>query len=131
MAEPGTPASTLTAPGRIAEAVAGSGAAVRLVLLPRQAPFPAPLAGPAFGSYAPEDVQWLLKDLSSAQLEAPRAEREAAIQSGKASYAESLPQEFEPSPEYGAFFQAALDELGGPDRARRRHAHRAGPEAAR
>ncbi|WP_427005162.1 phosphoribosyltransferase domain-containing protein [Pseudarthrobacter sp. H2] len=109
MAEPGTPASRLTAPGRIAEAVAGSGAAVRLVLLPRQAPFPAPLAGPAFGSYAPEDVQWLLKDLSSARLEAPPAEREAAIQSGKASYAESLPQEFEPSPEYQALFQAALD----------------------
>ncbi len=109
MAEPGTRASRLTAPGRIAEAVAASGAAVRLVLLPRQAPFPAPLAGPAFGSYAPEDVQWLLKDLSYARLEAPPAEREAAIQSGKASYAESLPQEFEPSPEYGALFQAALD----------------------
>jgi hypothetical protein len=109
MAEPGTPASQLTAPGKIAEAVAGSGAAVTLVLLPRQAPFPTPLAGPAFGSYAPEDVQWLLKDLSSAQLEAPPAEREAAIQSGRASYAESLPQEFEPSPEYGALFQAALD----------------------
>jgi orotate phosphoribosyltransferase-like protein len=109
MAEPGTPAPPLTAPGKIVAAVAGSGAAVTLVLLPRQAPFPAPLAGPAFGSYAPEDVQWLLKDLSSAQLEAPPAEREAAIQSGRASYAESLPQEFEPSPEYGALFQAALD----------------------
>ena len=116
MAEPGTPESQLLAPGRIAEAVAGSGADVQLVLLPCQAPrqapfptrFPAPLLGPDFGSYAPDDVQWLLKDLSFAQLEAPRAEREAAIQSGKASYAESLPQEFEPSPEYGALFQAAL-----------------------
>lgn len=108
MAEPGTPASQLTAPGKIAEAVAGSGAGVQIVLLPRQAPFPSPLAGPSFGSYAPEDVQWLLKDLSFAQLEAPSAEREAAIQSGKASYAESLPQEFEPSSEYGALFQTAL-----------------------
>ncbi|MEC5179175.1 phosphoribosyltransferase domain-containing protein [Arthrobacter sp. CG_A4] len=124
MAEPGTPESQLLATGRIAEAVAGSGADVQLVLLPCQAPrqaprraprqaplptrFPAPLLGPDFGSYAPDDVQWLLKDLSFAQLEAPRAEREAAIQSGKASYAESLPQEFEPSPEYGALFQAAL-----------------------
>ena len=53
MAEPGTPPSELTAPGKIAEAVAGSAADVRLVLLPRQAPFPAPLAGPAFGSYRP------------------------------------------------------------------------------
>ncbi len=109
MAEPGTSATGLTAPGRIAEAVAGTGANVELVLLPRQEPFPAPLAGPDFGSYAAEDVQWLLKDLSSASLEAPRAEREAAIQSGKASYAESLPQEFEPSAEYGALFHAALD----------------------
>ncbi len=109
MAEPGTPASRLLAPGRIAEAVAGSGAAVEVVLLPRQGPFPEPLAGPAFGSYAREDVLWLLKDLSSAQLEAPRAQREAAIQSGKASYAESLPQEFEPSPEYGALFHDALE----------------------
>ncbi len=109
MAEPGTPATGLTAPGRIAEAVAGTGANVKLVLLPRQEPFPAPLAGPEFGSYAAEDVQWLLKDLSFARLEAPRAEREAAIQSGKASYAESLPQEFEPSAEYGALFHAALD----------------------
>jgi hypothetical protein len=109
MAEPGTPASRLTAPGKIAAAVAGSGADVQLVLLPRQAPFPAPLAGPLFGSYAAEDVRWLLKDLSFAQLEAPSAEREAAIQSGKASYAESLPQEYEPSPEYGALFQSALE----------------------
>ncbi|MCU1531156.1 MAG: phosphoribosyltransferase [Arthrobacter sp.] len=108
LAEPGTPASQLAAPGKIAEAVAGSGAAVRLVLLPRQGPFPPPLAGPSFGSYAAEDVRWLLKDLSFAQLEAPSAEREASIQSGKASYAESLPQEYEPSPEYGALFQAAL-----------------------
>ena len=109
MAEPGTPVDGLLAPGRIAEAVAGSAGEVRLVLLPGQAPFPTPLHGPAFGSYPPEDVAWLLKDLSFAQLEAPKEEREAAIQSGKASYAESLPQEFEPSPEYGALFQAALE----------------------
>jgi len=109
LAEPGTPASGLLAPGRIADAVADSAEDVRLVLLPGQAPFPAPLRGPAFGSYPPSDVQWLLKDLSFAQLEAPQAEREAAIQSGRASYAESLPQEFEPSAEYGALFQAALE----------------------
>ncbi|MDR7081819.1 adenine/guanine phosphoribosyltransferase-like PRPP-binding protein [Arthrobacter ginsengisoli] len=109
MAEPGTAPSGLLAPGRIAEAVAGSADDVRLVVLPVQPPFPTPLTGPAFGSYQPEDVEWLLKDLSSAQLEAPREEREAAIQSGRASYAESLPEEFEPSPEYGALFQAALE----------------------
>ncbi len=109
MAEPGTPVDGLTAPGRIAEAVAGTGSDVRLVLLPRQEQFPAPLAGPGFGSYAASDVQWLLKDLSFARLEAPTAEREAAIQSGKASYAESLPQEYEPSAEYAVLFHQALE----------------------
>lgn len=109
MPEPGTPSAGLLGPGRIAGAVAGGAGDVRLVVLPVQPPFPAPLHGPAFGSYLPEDVAWLLKDLSSAQLEAPKEEREAAIQSGKASYAESLPQEFEPSPEYGALFQSALE----------------------
>ncbi|MDP9905632.1 phosphoribosyltransferase domain-containing protein [Arthrobacter bambusae] len=113
MAEPGTPALHLTGPGMIAEAVAGTGAAVLVVLLPQQEPFPSPLTGPSFGSYAPDDVQWLLKDLSSAKLEAPAREREAAIQSGKASYAESLPQEFEPSPQYTALFEAALDRSAG------------------
>lgn len=109
MAEPGAGVAGLLGPGKIAEAVAGAAVDVRLVLLPVQAPFPTPLVGPAFGSYPAEDVRWLLKDLSSAQLEAPKEEREAAIQSGKASYAESLPQEFEPSPEYGALFQSALE----------------------
>lgn len=113
MPEPGTAVSGLLAPGKIAEAVAGSADDVRLVMLPVQSTFPPPLIGPAFGSYLPEDVEWLLKDLSSAQLEAPKAEREAAIQSGKASYAESLPQEFEPSPEYSALFQAALEGSAG------------------
>ncbi|GAA4322909.1 hypothetical protein GCM10023178_35050 [Actinomadura luteofluorescens] len=51
-----------------------------------------PLYGPAFGSYPAEDVAWLLKDLSHARLEAPTEEREAAIQSGRAHYAESLPR---------------------------------------
>ncbi|MET3809890.1 phosphoribosyltransferase domain-containing protein [Arthrobacter sp. UYEF3] len=108
MPEPGTPAAGLLAPGKIADAVAASTPNVLLVLLPGQPPFPTPLRGPDFGSYPPADVQWLLKDLSFAQLEAPKAEREAAIQSGKASYAASLPQEFEPSAEYGALFQTAL-----------------------
>ncbi|XAS64789.1 phosphoribosyltransferase domain-containing protein [Micrococcaceae bacterium Sec5.8] len=109
LAEPGTAAAGLLGPGNIAEAVAGVAPDVRLVALPAKPPFPTPLRGPAFGSYPPEDVQWLLKDLSAAQLEAPKEEREAAIQSGKASYAESLPQEFEPSPEYGALFRSALE----------------------
>ena len=109
LAEPGSDPSNLSGPGSISEAVAGTGAAVLTVLLSAAPPLPAPLVGPAFGSYAPDEVRWLLKDLSSAALEAPTHEREAAIQSGKASYAESLPQEFEPSSEYQVLFNEALD----------------------
>ncbi|WP_411078839.1 phosphoribosyltransferase [Streptomyces sp. cmx-18-6] len=70
---------------------------------------PEPLRGPAFSSYAPEDVGWLLQDLSDTVLEAPTEEREEAIQSGGAHYAESLPVEYQPSAEYQALFTAALD----------------------
>ena len=52
---------------------------------------PAPLHGPEFGSYPPDEVAWLLTDLSDVALEAPTEEREEAIQSGGAHYAESLP----------------------------------------
>ncbi|MGW5069682.1 phosphoribosyltransferase [Streptomyces cyaneofuscatus] len=70
---------------------------------------PEPLRGPDFSSYAPEDVGWLLQDLSDTELEAPTEEREEAIQSGGAHYAESLPVEYQPSAEYQALFAAALD----------------------
>ncbi|PVD07114.1 phosphoribosyltransferase [Streptomyces sp. CS147] len=69
---------------------------------------PEPLRGPDFSSYAPEDVGWLLQDLSDTELEAPTEEREEAIQSGGAHYAESLPVEYQPSAEYQALFSAAL-----------------------
>ena len=67
-----------------------------------------PLAGPEFGSYPTADVTWLLKDLSTVPLERPVAEREPAIQSGAAHYAESLPVEYEPDAEYLALFEDAL-----------------------
>ncbi|WP_395110717.1 phosphoribosyltransferase [Actinomadura sp. SCN-SB] len=67
------------------------------------------LYGPAFGSYPAEDVAWLLKDLSHVRLEAPTEEREAAIQAGRAHYAESLPIEYQPSPAYQKLFHQALD----------------------
>ncbi|MEU9008614.1 phosphoribosyltransferase [Streptomyces sp. NPDC048479] len=70
---------------------------------------PEPLRGPAFSSYAPEDVGWLLQDLSDAELEAPTEEREEAIQSGGAHYAESLPVEYQPSAQYQELFKAALE----------------------
>ncbi len=52
---------------------------------------PAPLRGPAFSSYAADEVGWLLQDLSDVGLEAPTEEREEAVQRGGAHYAESLP----------------------------------------
>ncbi|MFF5722446.1 phosphoribosyltransferase [[Kitasatospora] papulosa] len=70
---------------------------------------PEPLRGPAFSSYAADEVGWLLQDLSDTQLEAPTEEREEAIQSGGAHYAESLPVEYQPSPQYQELFKAALD----------------------
>lgn len=67
-----------------------------------------PLRGPDFSSYAPDEVGWLLQDLSEASLEAPTEEREEAIQSGGAHYAESLPVEYQPSAAYQELFHAAL-----------------------
>jgi hypothetical protein len=69
---------------------------------------PDPLRGPQFGSYRPDEVGWLLTDLSAVELEAPTEEREEAIQSGGAHYAESLPVEYQPTPQYQRLFAAAL-----------------------
>ncbi|MEV4928148.1 cysteine protease StiP domain-containing protein, partial [Streptomyces roseoverticillatus] len=85
---------------------------VLLAVIPSYAPespMPQPLRGPAFSSYDPEDVGWLLQDLSGVELEAPTEEREEAIQSGGAHYAESLPLEYQPSEQYQALYTAALD----------------------
>ncbi len=75
----------------------------------QEPPMPEPLRGPAFSSYAPEDVGWLLQDLSDVELEAPTEEREEAIQSGGAHYAESLPVEYQPTAQYQQLFKAALE----------------------
>ncbi|MCF2125437.1 phosphoribosyltransferase [Strepomyces sp. STD 3.1] len=70
---------------------------------------PEPLRGPDFSSYASDEVGWLLQDFSDVTLEAPTEEREEAIQSGGAHYAESLPVEYQPSEQYQELFHAALD----------------------
>ncbi|MFJ8795295.1 phosphoribosyltransferase [Streptomyces sp. NPDC102462] len=75
----------------------------------RPAMLPEPLRGPAFSSYAPDEVGWLLQDLSDVTLEAPTEEREEAIQNGGAHYAESLPVEYQPSEQYQELFHQALD----------------------
>jgi hypothetical protein len=74
----------------------------------QRAPLPAPLRGPDFGSYHPDEVAWLLTDLSDVALEAPTEEREEAIQSAAAHYAESLPIEYQPTAQYQALFDDAL-----------------------
>ena len=74
---------------------------------------PDPLRGPAFGSYAPAEVGWLLTDLSGVVLEAPTEEREEAIQSGGAHYAESLPVEFQPDAAYLEVYRTALSATAG------------------
>ncbi|MEU2870276.1 phosphoribosyltransferase [Streptomyces olivoreticuli] len=104
----------LRAPGGLLDALAPHAGHVLLAVVPSYTPeaapaMPEPLRGPAFSSYGPEDVGWLLQDLSGVTLEAPTEEREEAIQSGGAHYAESLPVEYQPSAEYQALFRAALD----------------------
>ncbi len=71
---------------------------------------PRPLHGPDFGSYAADEVSWLLKDLSGVDLEADVAERERRIQAGVAHYAESLPVEYQPDAEYRELFERVLAE---------------------
>ncbi|MGC4988623.1 phosphoribosyltransferase [Nocardia salmonicida] len=124
------PADTpeLVAPGGLVDALTASGADVLVAVLPGADPralhagrtaepvavsvshnaLPVALHGPEFGSYAPEDVSWLLKDLSDADLEADVTEREQRIQAGVAHYAESLPVEFQPDAEYRELFDRVL-----------------------
>ena len=59
------------------------------------------------GSYQPDEVTFLLTDLSEHALELGLAEREQAIQGGR-NYAEMLPVEFAPSAGYLALFDALL-----------------------
>lgn len=74
----------------------------------RATELPPPLRGPAFGSYAAEEVAWLLTDLSAHPLEAPIEERERLVQSGAAHYAQSLPVEYRPGREYELLFRDAV-----------------------
>ncbi|MDX3517290.1 phosphoribosyltransferase [Streptomyces scabiei] len=113
-----TPA--LHAPDGLLATLAAHIPAVLLAVVPSYVPpaphlterpfmLPDPLRGPDFSSYAADEVGWLLRDLSDVTLEAPTEEREEAIQSGGAHYAESLPVEYQPSEQYQALFHSALD----------------------
>ncbi|WP_245947941.1 cysteine protease StiP family protein [Paenibacillus sambharensis] len=68
------------------------------------------ITGPEpIGSYSPEDVVFLLKDISGAQLERPTEDREEAIQSG-VHYSEMLPVEYRPTEQYLSLFHETLGE---------------------
>jgi hypothetical protein len=70
--------------------------------------FTHPIAPPsAMGSYKPEDVVFLLKDLSEIALEQGTEDREEAIQSGT-HYSEMLPVEYQPSEAYIRLFHESL-----------------------
>ncbi|MFC8046095.1 phosphoribosyltransferase [Nocardia sp. NPDC057353] len=109
-----TPA--LTAAGGLLDVLTAAGADVLVAVLPGADPgvlraaraLPEPLYGPDFGSYAADEVAWLLKDLSAVDLEADVAERERRIQAGVAHYAESLPIEFQPDAAYRELFEKVL-----------------------
>lgn len=61
------------------------------------------------GSYAPEDVVFLLKDLQGVNLEKATEYREEVIQSG-GHYSEMLPIEYTPSAEYVQLYKKSLAE---------------------
>jgi adenine/guanine phosphoribosyltransferase-like PRPP-binding protein len=61
------------------------------------------------GSYKPDDVVFLLKDLSSLDLERGTEDREEAIQTGT-HYSEMLPVEYRPTDEYIRLFHETLDQ---------------------
>ncbi|MGW5820117.1 phosphoribosyltransferase [Streptomyces noursei] len=106
----------LHAPGGLLDRLAGHTDRLLLAVVPSRTPrgaLPGPLRGPAFSSYAPGEVGWLLQDLSDVTLEAPTEEREEAIQRGGAHYAESLPVEYQPSLQYQELFHAALRTSAG------------------
>jgi pyrimidine operon attenuation protein/uracil phosphoribosyltransferase len=100
----------LAGPDGLLGRLAQTGAQVLTCVVPAHVAqvLPAPLRGPAFGSYPAADVGWLLTDLSDIGLESPAEEREEAIQSGAGHYAESLPIEYVPSGAYQQLYDEAL-----------------------
>lgn len=66
----------------------------------------------AMGSYPPDDVTFLLTDLTDVDLEQDARERERQMQGG-GHYSESLPHEYRPTAEYRALFDDLLEREAG------------------
>ncbi|HEY2190964.1 MAG TPA: phosphoribosyltransferase domain-containing protein, partial [Actinomycetospora sp.] len=64
--------------------------------------------GPRFGTYARDEVAWLLEDLSAVPLEVGHERREREVREGRAHYSEALPEEHVPSPVHEEHFHRAL-----------------------
>lgn len=62
----------------------------------------------ALGSYPPDDVTFLLRDVSHVNLERATEEREVSIQSGEQHYSEMLPIELQPDAEYMELYKQIL-----------------------
>lgn len=60
-------------------------------------------------SYSPDDITFLLKDLSNVQIESSIETREKSFQNGS-HYAESLPIEYRPTAEYTKVYDQALED---------------------
>jgi hypothetical protein len=71
---------------------------------------PEPPEAPFSGSYAPDDVTFLLKPVSLAPVDV--ATKEALIQSGKRHYSEMLSAEAPPGAEYLRLYEEALERNG-------------------
>lgn len=65
-----------------------------------------------FGTYLPNDVTLLLKDITGLVTPQPASVREKLIQSGT-HYCEMLPLEYEPTKEYMETYRKALDQYAG------------------
>ncbi|MFE1775570.1 phosphoribosyltransferase [Streptomyces sp. NPDC059008] len=105
----------LHAPGGLLDRLAGHTDRLLLAVVPTHTPrgaLPCPLRGPAFSSYAPDEVGWLLQDLSDITLEASIEEFEEAVQGG-AHDAELLPVEYQPNEEYQELVHTALRTSAG------------------
>lgn len=69
--------------------------------------------GPSFGTFAPDEVGWLLDDLSGVAPEVEAGRRERDVRAGRVHYSETLPRETRPSPAYDALVQRTIARSAG------------------